>query len=85
MPNKDLDWSDVEADALNDPNRVETTWNYMDRREVAMEDATMELANNRWYIRTGFAGFNSRANNGDGYSTKARAEAAIRRYSSKGN
>jgi predicted secreted protein len=82
---RDLDWSDVEADALNDPNRVETTYNYMDRREVAMEDATMELANGRWYIRMGFAGYNSLTNNGDGYSTKARAEAAIRHYCSKTN
>jgi len=29
--------------------------------------------NGRWYITMGHAGFNSRANNRDGYATKARA------------
>jgi len=33
----------------------------------------------RWYIQFGFAGFNSRANNGRGYATEASAVAAIRR------
>lgn len=34
----------------------------------------------RWYITMGHPGFNSNANNGDGYSAKRTAEAAIQRY-----
>lgn len=37
----------------------------------------------RWFIKLGFAGFNSPANNRLGYQTKAKAEAACRRYQSK--
>lgn len=33
-----------------------------------------------WYIKMGFAGFNSPANNRFGYKTKDAAEAAILRY-----
>lgn len=34
----------------------------------------------RFYITMGHPGFNSRANNGNGYDTSAAARAAIRRY-----
>jgi hypothetical protein len=37
----------------------------------------------RWYIELGFAGFNSAANNRNGYETEAAALAAIRRYQQK--
>jgi hypothetical protein len=46
-------------------------------------DAT-EQKGDRWYIKMGFAGYNSRANNLDGYASKVRAEAAITRYENKG-
>lgn len=36
----------------------------------------------RWYIRMWFAGFNSPANNRQGYASEAHALAAIRRYQS---
>lgn len=34
----------------------------------------------RWFIKMGFAGFNSTANNGTGYATKRAAELACMRY-----
>lgn len=37
----------------------------------------------RHFIKMGFAGFNSRANNGNGYATKAKAEAAILDYQNR--
>jgi hypothetical protein len=37
----------------------------------------------RWYITLGHAGFNSPANNAGGYSSKAKALAAMRRYLKK--
>ena len=37
-----------------------------------------------WYIKIGFPGFNSPANNRQGYKTKAAAEAAMHRYEQKG-
>jgi hypothetical protein len=46
---------------------------------VKENDAT-ELVNGRWWIKSGFAGYNCPANNGFGFATKADAEAAIRRY-----
>ena len=49
----------------------------------ANEADAVEEKHGRWYIRCGFSGFNSPANNGWGYVSKARAEAAIRRYESK--
>lgn len=54
--------------------------NYITREDEA--EATEEKGG-RWYIRMGFAGFNSPANNAFGYDSKAKAEAAIRRYQSK--
>lgn len=38
----------------------------------------------RWFITFGNAGFNSPANNRDGYATKASALKAIKRYDAKG-
>jgi hypothetical protein len=35
----------------------------------------------RWFITMGHPGFNSPANNAQGYASKAKAEAALRRYS----
>lgn len=37
----------------------------------------------KWYITFGHAGFNSKANNGLGYLTKAKAMAAMRYYLKK--
>jgi hypothetical protein len=36
-----------------------------------------------WYVTMGHAGFNSGANNAQGYATQAKAEAAYRHYSNK--
>lgn len=54
--------------------------NYITEKDEA--DATEEKGG-RWYIRMGFAGFNSNANNRLGYDSKEKAEAAIRRYQSR--
>lgn len=37
----------------------------------------------RWFITMGHPGFNSRANNGDGYASRARALKAFRSYFAK--
>jgi len=37
----------------------------------------------RWFIRMGFAGFNSPSNNRMGYASEAKALAAIRRYENR--
>lgn len=39
--------------------------------------------NGRWYIDFGFCGYNSAANNKNGYASKEKAEAAILRYQNK--
>lgn len=54
--------------------------NYLTNQDEA--DA-VEQHGTRWYIKSGFAGNNSPANNRFGYASKERAEAAIRRYQSK--
>lgn len=36
----------------------------------------------RWFIKSGFAGFNTPANNGSGYVSEHRAIAVIQRYQS---
>jgi len=40
-------------------------------------------SNGSWYICMGFAGFNTRENNHDGYSTSEKALADIRKYQGK--
>lgn len=52
-------------------------YNYMTGQ---MANVATEQRGDRWYILMGFAGFNSRLNNAQGYATKAAAEAAIRHY-----
>lgn len=39
----------------------------------------------RWFITMNHPGFNSAANNRDGYETKESAVAAYKRYAAKGN
>jgi hypothetical protein len=43
----------------------------------------VEEKHGRWFIKLGFSGFNSPANNRSGYVSKERAEAAIMRYQNK--
>jgi hypothetical protein len=43
----------------------------------------VDPATGRWFITMSHPGFNSRANNHDGYATRAKAEAASRRYGSR--
>ena len=43
----------------------------------------VEYNGTSWYIKLGFAGFNSPTNNGFGYKTREATEAAILRYQSK--
>lgn len=60
-------------------NTTNTADNLITHESVPFEDA-VEFTRGSWYIRLGFAGFNSRANNGDGYTTKDAAMRAVRRY-----
>lgn len=56
-------------------------YNYMKSR---FEDSATETDKyGRIFIKMGFAGFNSRANNLDGYTSKEAAEAAVLRYQTK--
>ncbi len=43
-------------------------------------DAVKESPFGRWYITMGHAGYNSPANNGNGYSSQAQALIAMERY-----
>lgn len=54
-------------------NYIKQTWH---------ADAT-ETRNGRWYIMLGFAGFNTSANNCNGYSSKESAEAVILQHQNK--
>lgn len=49
-------------------------------RAPACEHAVKEGPRGRWYITIGHAGFNTRANNADGYATRAAALKAHRRH-----
>lgn len=54
--------------------------NYLTQIET---DEAVEERNGRWYIKVGFAGFNTKANNSNGYATKEKAEAAVVRYQNR--
>ena len=45
--------------------------------------AVKEGPGERWFITMGHPGFNSPANNRDGYATQAKALGAVKKYSSK--
>ena len=47
------------------------------------KEATIEYDGARWYILPGFAGANSKINNGWGFSSKKEAEACILKYQRK--
>jgi len=51
------------------------------RKADCPEAVKQNPATGRWFITMGHPGFNSPANNGQGYRTHANALAAIRRYS----
>lgn len=55
-------------------------YNYMTNEWT--DDAT-EQRGVRWFIKPGFAGYNTPANNGPGYISQRRAEAVIRNYQDK--
>lgn len=44
----------------------------------------VEQIRDRWFIKMGFAGFNSPANNATGYATKEKAISMIRFYQNRG-
>lgn len=46
-------------------------------------ESPVERKRGAWFILMGFAGYNSRANNLNGYATEAKAVAAILRYQAK--
>lgn len=46
-------------------------------------EVPVEERNGRWYIASGYAGYNSPANNGFGYVSEAKALASIRRYQNR--
>jgi len=47
-------------------------------------DSPVEKKNRNWYIKMGFAGYNSPSNNAFGYKSRDTAIAAIRRWQNKG-
>ncbi len=47
------------------------------------ESEAVEFKNGGWYIKVGFSGFNSTANNRGGYKSASDAEGAILRYQNK--
>lgn len=56
-------------------------YNLMTRSYVPFEEAVeQQPGTDRWYIKMGHAGFNSRANNNDGYESQDAAMRAVRRY-----
>lgn len=59
----------------------EIAHNYATHEDVPLDEAVEW--DGRWFIKPGFAGYNSRANNLDGYASKAAAKAAVRRYQSR--
>lgn len=48
-------------------------------RETNTDNVVREI-NGRWFIRMGFAGYNTHANNRNGYTTRAKALATVRKY-----
>lgn len=59
-----------------------TVHNYANHRDFPADEA-VEESHGRWYIKMSFAGYNSQANNSNGYPTKDAAIAAILRYQEK--
>lgn len=55
---------------------------YDNIKGIWTDDAVEEIRGD-WYIKVGFCGFNSYANNLLGYANRAAAEAAIKYYQSK--
>lgn len=49
----------------------------------ACAEPVAQATTGRWYITIGHAGFNSTANNRNGYATRAAAVAAHRKYAGK--
>ena len=56
---------------------------FYNNMKLEFSDDATENVHNRWYIKVGFCGFNSSANNGFGYETKEKAESTILRYQNK--
>jgi hypothetical protein len=52
-------------------------------RHGTCEQAAKQASWGAWYLTMGHAGFNSPANNAQGYETRAKAMAAYRHYSNK--
>jgi hypothetical protein len=63
-------------DPLNDPIDLQ------DPRNTPARPGEEQVAEykGRWYIRMGQPGYNTRANNRDGYASKAKALAAVAKY-----
>lgn len=55
-------------------------FNHIDR---AYSDTAVEKKGDRWFIKFGFCGFNSFANNRDGYRSKESAEKEVLYYQTK--
>jgi hypothetical protein len=70
------DWKSEHADDCP------TAINYGTRERVPFGEA-VEEKNGRWYIKMGFAGYNSVANNGCGYAYETSAIRAIQRYQAR--
>lgn len=72
-------WPIVDS-GVDDDVLQPTAHNYALHTDVPIGDAIEERSNGRWYIKMGFAGFNSAANNNMGYAYETSAIRAIRRY-----
>jgi hypothetical protein len=59
-------------------------FNYIQSKHVPADTEVVERGfGGAWFIKMGYAGFNSPANNAFGYETKDKAIAAIKRYQAK--
>jgi hypothetical protein len=72
---------DVGVDEMEDEMATAKFRNHLTQ---TTESECTETRYDRWYIKMGFAGFNTRANNVEGYATKEAAEAACLRHQYRG-
>ena len=71
----------LDAEEFGDTDILATmAHNYATNQDVPIDEAIEKASYGRWYIKMNYAGYNSQANNLDGYSTAAAARAAILRY-----
>lgn len=65
------------SEALRNSGRPGAPFFDHSNRTHVSEAVRLEPLNGRWFIRLGFAGFNTRANNRGGYATREAAEKVV--------